>query len=116
MDPDELESFSCEYIVHLITDFFETKESERDPDQLDDCVDWFLFAYSPETNYSSFKANEAAIKNEAFVDIILTKLKDLYQPEIFLEAVNLLSATGAILSLIFNQQRVWNKCYAKRRL
>lgn len=94
MDPDELEAFSCAELVELIIGFFETNAAERDPDQLDDCVDWFLYAYSPETNFSSFQANEEAIKSEAFVEVILTKLKDLYQPEIFLEAVNLLSATS----------------------
>lgn len=96
MDPDELETLTCSDLVTLIIDFFETAAEERDPDILDDCVDWFLFAYSPETNYASFQANEQHVKNEAFVDVILTQLKDLYQPEIFLEAVNLLSSSSVL--------------------
>lgn len=94
MDPDELESLTCSDIISLIVDFFEASADDRDPDLLDDCVDWFLFAYSPETNFASFQANEEFVKNEQFVEVILTKLRDLYQPEIFLEAVNLLSSVG----------------------
>jgi len=68
-------------------------------EDVDLMLDWFLFTYSPEQAWDFVQSNADALKDERLHKMIVTKVKDNYQPEIFLEAVNVIASLGSICSL-----------------
>ena len=74
-----------------LVDKLVTSQIDEDVDLM---LDWFLFTYSPEQAWDFVQSNAEALKDERLHKMIVTKVKDNYQPEIFLEAVNVLASLG----------------------
>src|SRR5687768_5232298 len=68
--------------------------SQTDDESSDLLLDWLLFTYSPEQAWDVVQANSEALKDPRLHKLIITKVKDNYQPEIFLEAVNVVASLG----------------------
>lgn len=85
---DYLQTLSCaqliEQLVACVVD-----------EDVDLMLDWFLFTYSPEQAWDFVQSNADALKDARLHKLVVTKVKDNYQPEIFLEAVNVIASLGA---------------------
>jgi len=88
----DLEGLSCNELVRRLLFLFESGKE----DEVDEVLDWLLFTYSPEHSYQLVQDNAEALSDEQFVGIVLTKVKDIYEPEIFLETLNVISSIGPI--------------------
>jgi hypothetical protein len=84
---EELEGLSCSELIKKLSTLFESEQE----DAVDDCLDWFLFTYSPEYAFSLVQNNADAFRDGLFLDITMTKVREIYEPEIFLESLNIVS-------------------------
>jgi hypothetical protein len=91
----DYENMTCEELVKTIVNMA-GDSSKRDI--FDELFDYLLFAYSPENAAKVVQENASILKDEELRIFILKKGHAAYQPEIFLEALNLLSFLGMALS------------------
>ena len=61
-------------------------------EQLDLLLDWFLFTYSPEQQWDVVQQNADVLKDKKLLDLVVGRVAEAYQPEIFLETVNVLAS------------------------
>lgn len=45
--------------------------------------------------------NAQALSDPVLLDVVMTKVKDVYEPEIFLETLNVVSSIGAPFASVF---------------
>ncbi len=90
---EELESLTCSQLIQKLLTLFETDQD----DTIDEVLDWFLFTYSPEHAFDLVQANSEALKDPLLLEIIMSKVKDVYEPEIFLETLNVVACLGMVL-------------------
>jgi hypothetical protein len=86
-----LESLSCQQLVEKLVFLF---QNDKEENAIDEALDWFLYAYSPEHNFDGVTKNADALKNSQLLKLILTKIKEVYEPEIFFETFNVVSSIG----------------------
>eukprot|EP01126_Amoeba_proteus_P029691 TRINITY_DN2931_c0_g1_i2.p1 TRINITY_DN2931_c0_g1~~TRINITY_DN2931_c0_g1_i2.p1 ORF type:complete len:894 (-),score=253.91 TRINITY_DN2931_c0_g1_i2:1392-4073(-) len=108
---DELEALSCSQLIQRLLYLFETDQE----DVIDEVLDWFLFTYSPEHAFDLVQSNSEALKDPMLLEIIMTKVKDVYEPEIFLETLNVIAslegneeqiaASGAVRAVVLMMGR-----------
>eukprot|EP01125_Pyxidicula_operculata_P021573 TRINITY_DN837_c0_g1_i1.p1 TRINITY_DN837_c0_g1~~TRINITY_DN837_c0_g1_i1.p1 ORF type:complete len:871 (-),score=208.94 TRINITY_DN837_c0_g1_i1:230-2842(-) len=108
---EELKSYSCIDLIRRLADLFQNNLEE----EVDECLDWFLYTYSPEHAYHMVQANSDALKDPLLLDIAMNKIREIYEPEIFLETLNVLSSTdsyeqdlassGAVLAVLTMMER-----------
>lgn len=98
----------------LLLSFFDTPLGNDE--DTDVALDFFLFSYSPEVSifacsrrklklqhaFSLVQENAEALKDAIFLDIVMGKVKDVYEPEIFLETLNVLSSIGVHFRVSFD--------------
>ena len=82
---EQLQALSAAELVEKLV------QSDGDED-IDLMLDWFLFTYSPEQAWETVQQNANALKDPRLQRLIITKVKDNYQPEIFLEALNVVAS------------------------
>lgn len=80
--------------AQLVEKLVSPQSAEEDVDLM---LDWFLFTYSPEQAWDTVQASAEALKDPRLHKLIVTKVKDNYQPEIFLEAVNVVASLRTLL-------------------
>lgn len=72
---------------------------------------------TPEDRYSVVRTHAKVLKNPKLLDLIATTVYKNYTPEIFLEALNILAASGSwwwkLSSLTF-LQRAWRKIFVQK--
>lgn len=106
---EELDSLTCSQLIQKLLTLFETDQD----DIIDEVLDWFLFTYSPEHAFELVQANSEALKDPLLLDIIMTKVKDVYEPEIFLETLNVVACLGESVSFVYTSNQ---KMETKNRL
>lgn len=86
-----LEGLTCQELVEKLVFLF---QNDKEENAIDEALDWFLYAYSPEHNFEGVTQNGEALKNPQLLKIIMTKIKEVYEPEIFFETFNVVSSVG----------------------
>jgi hypothetical protein len=94
---NSLESLTCKQLVEKLVFLFQNDQEEN---SIDEALDWFLYAYSPEHNFEGISKNAEALKNPQLLKLILTKIKEVYEPEIFFETFNVVSSIGITIIII----------------
>jgi hypothetical protein len=61
-------------------------------EQLDLLLDWFLFTFSPEQQWDVVQQNADVLKDKRLLELVTGRVVEAYQPEIFLETVNVLAS------------------------
>ena len=91
MMAEDLEKLTCYEIINKLVSLFGVGKDE----EVDEVLDWLLFTYSPEHAFALVQENRDALSDAAFLELVMTKVKDIYEPEIFLETLNLVTSCGA---------------------
>jgi len=84
---EEFEQLSCKELISKLLELFETNQEE----EVDECLDLFLFTYNPVCAPLIVMQNQEHLKDPILLDIIMSKVKEIYEPEIFLETANVVS-------------------------
>jgi len=108
---EDFEQLSCKELINKLLELFETNQEE----EVDECLDLFLFTYNPGCAGHIVMQNQEALKDPVLLDIIMTKVRDIYEPEIFLETVNVVSylenyeqeiaASGIVRAVVISMDR-----------
>lgn len=92
MNEEDLASLSTLELVQILLN------SKDDEEQFDMLIEYFLSSHSPEQSWDQFHDNEESLADPELFELVMTKVKDAYLPEIFLEAINILASLGKIYS------------------
>lgn len=88
---NSFEGLTCHQLVEKLVFLF---QNDKEENSIDEALDWFLYAYSPEHNFEGVTQNAESLKNPHLLKLIMTKIKEVYEPEIFFETFNVVSSIG----------------------
>eukprot|EP01127_Copromyxa_protea_P016053 TRINITY_DN4711_c0_g1_i1.p1 TRINITY_DN4711_c0_g1~~TRINITY_DN4711_c0_g1_i1.p1 ORF type:complete len:345 (+),score=56.22 TRINITY_DN4711_c0_g1_i1:39-1037(+) len=98
----DLSEFLSTLSFPKLVDFMLEQFSREDVDEdlLDETFDYFLFigagGHTPDDRYSIVTKYASTVKNPKLLELVATSVYKNYNPEIFLEALNILAATAGL--------------------